>query len=212
MNAEGPPSGLSPGRAGWLQSLNGDRAYGRALLGVCALLALLEVGGSPVRDALSYDRMALAAGEWWRVLTAHFVHLDPLHAALNGMGVVLMWALFARDYSPLRWLAIYLFSSLCISLGLWLWDPGVTNYVGASGALHGVMTAGTLAHLRRRDLDSWILATFIVVKLAYEQFAGALPFSSSGNTIVDAHLYGAVGGFALAIFLRSRPMPPTEQA
>jgi rhomboid family GlyGly-CTERM serine protease len=207
MNADAPAGGLH----GLLKSLNGDRAYGFALLGVCALLALLEAGGDPVRQALSFDRAALAAGEWWRALTAHFVHLDAAHAALNGMGVVLMWALFARDYSPLRWLAIYLFSSLCISLGLWLWDPHVTNYVGASGALHGVMTAGTLAHLRRGDLDGWILAVFIVVKLAYEQLAGALPFSSSGNTIVDAHLFGAVGGVGLAIFLRSRPAPPAEQ-
>src|SRR5690348_16118259 len=212
MNVEDPRSGLSRKRPGLLESLNCDRAYGLALLGVCALLTLLELGGDPVRDALSFERTALAAGEWWRALTAHFVHLDAAHTALNGMGVLLMWALFARDYSPLRWLAIYLFSSLCISLGLWLRNPDVTYYVGASGALHGVMTAGTLAHLRRRDLDGWILAIFIVVKLAYEQFAGALPFSSSGNTIVDAHLYGAVGGFALAIFLRSRPTPPTERA
>jgi rhomboid family GlyGly-CTERM serine protease len=207
MNVESPRSGLSPARPGLLESLNCDRSYGLALLAVCALLALLEAGGDPVRDALSFDRVGLAAGEWWRALTAHVVHLDPAHATLNGMGIVLMWALFARDYSPLRWLAIYLFSSLCISLGLWLWDPAVTNYVGASGALHGVMTAGTLAHLRRRDLDGWILAIFIIVKLAYEQCIGALPFSSSGNTIVDAHLYGAVGGIGLAIFLRSRPAP-----
>jgi rhomboid family GlyGly-CTERM serine protease len=204
MNAEGPAPGLSAGE-GFLKSLNCDRAYGVALLAVCALLALLEAGGDTVRNALSYDRSALAAGEWWRALTAHFVHLDAAHAALNGMGVVLMWALFARDYPPLRWLAIYLFSALCISLGLWLWDPAVTNYVGASGALHGVMVAGTVAHLRRGDLDGWILALFIVVKLAYEQFSGALPFSSSGNTIVDAHLYGAVSGLGLACFLRPRP-------
>lgn len=202
MNVDGPATGLN----GLLRSLNGDRAYGWALLGVCALFALLEAGGDPVRDLLSYDRSTLW-NQPWRLLTAHFVHLDAAHATLNGMGVVLMWALFARDYSPLRWLAIYLFSSLCISLGLWLRDPQVTNYVGASGALHGVMTAGTLAHLRRGDLDGRILAVFIVVKLGWEQFAGALPFSSSGNTIVDAHLYGAVGGFVLAIFLRSRPAP-----
>ncbi|MGC4111381.1 MAG: rhombosortase [Nocardioides sp.] len=202
MNVDGPATGLR----GLLKSLNADGAYGWALLGVCALFALLEAGGDPVRDALSYDRAWLWS-QPWRLLTAHFVHLDANHAALNGMGVVLMWALFARDYSPLRWLAIYLFSALCISVGLWLRDPGVTNYVGASGALHGVMTAGTLAHLRRRDLDGWILAVFIVVKLGWEQFAGALPFSSSGNTIVDAHLYGAVGGFGLALFLRSRPTP-----
>ena len=205
MNAETPGPGLIADRGGLLKSLNCDRAYGLALLGVCVLFAVLEAGGDTVRNALSYDRAALSTGQWWRALTAHFVHLDAAHATLNGMGVVLMWALFARDYSPLRWLAIYLWSSLCISIGLWLWDPALTNYVGASGALHGVMAAGTLAHLRRRDLDGWILAVFIVVKLAYEQFAGALPFSSSGNTIVDAHLYGAVSGFGLACFLRSRP-------
>jgi rhomboid family GlyGly-CTERM serine protease len=203
MNAEAPPRGLG----GFLRSLNCDRAYGWALLGACALLALIELAGEPLRAALSYQRAAIASGEWWRVLTAHFVHLDANHAMLNGLGLVLMWALFARDYSPLRWLAIYLVSSLCISLGLYVFDPRIEWYVGASGALHGVMTAGTLAHLRRRDLDGWILAAFIVAKLSYEQIAGQMPFSGAANTVVDAHLYGAIGGLALALFLKSRAEP-----
>ena len=203
MNAEAPLRGLGP----VLKSLNGDRAYGWALLGTCLLLALLELGGEPLRGLLSYDRAGIARGEWWRLFSAHFVHLDAGHAFLNGLGVVLMWALFARDFSPLRWIAIYLFASLAISAGLWWLNPDIHWYVGASGALHGVMTAGTLAHLRRRDLDGWILAAFIVVKLSYEQFAGSMPFSGASNTVVDAHLYGAIGGFVLACFLRSRPQP-----
>jgi rhomboid family GlyGly-CTERM serine protease len=201
MNAEVP----APGLAGVLKSLNCDRGYGIALLGACALLALLEAGGDTVRDALSFERAGLSAGQWWRAITAHFVHLDAGHAMLNCFGLVLMWALFARDYSPLRWVAIYLCSALCISAGLWLWNPEVTYYVGASGALHGVMTAGTLAHVKRGDLDGWILVAFIVVKLGIEQYSGALPFAESGNTVVDAHFYGAVGGVVLACFLRSRP-------
>jgi len=203
MNAEAPVRGLP----GVLKSLNCDRAYGWALLGACALLALLELGGDPLRNAWSYQRSAIAAGEWWRVLTAHFVHLDAGHAFLNGLGLVLMWALFARDYSPLRWLAIYLVASLAISAGLWLFDPQVEWYVGASGALHGVMTAGTLAHLRRRDLDGWILAVFIVAKLSYEQIAGSMPFAGTAHTLVDAHLYGAIGGLLIALLLRSRREP-----
>lgn len=204
MNAEAPSRGLDR----FLKSLNGDRAYGWALLGVCALLGLIELGGEPFRDALSYQRAAIAAGEWWRVFTAHLVHLDPGHAVLNGLGLVLMWALFARDYSPLRWLAIYWVSALTISLGLYVFDPQIEWYVGASGALHGVMAAGTLAHLRRRDLDGWILAVFIVAKLSYEQFAGQMPFAGAANTVVDAHLYGAIGGLVLALFLRSRATMP----
>jgi rhomboid family GlyGly-CTERM serine protease len=199
MNADLPVRGL----AGVLQSLNCDRGYGLALVGAVALFLLPELDGQAARDALSYQREALANGQWWRALSAHFVHLDLEHAALNTLGLVLMWALFARDYPPLRWLAIYLGSALAVSAGLWFLSREIDWYVGASGALHGVMTAGTLAHLRRGDLDGWILAVFIVLKLVYEQFAGALPFAGSPGTVVDAHLYGAVGGVVFALLIRS---------
>jgi rhomboid family GlyGly-CTERM serine protease len=203
MNAESRPTGLG----GLLRSLNGDRGYGIALLGVCAVLAAFELGGEAARNALSFDRAALAAGEGWRVLSAHFVHLDAQHALLNGLGVVLMWALFARDYSPGRWATIYFVSCMTVSAGLWFFDPEVAWYVGASGALHGVMSAGTLAHLKRRDLDGWILAAFVVGKLAYEQAAGSMPFAGGANTIVDAHLYGAIGGLATALVLKPAGQP-----
>ena len=202
MNAELPAKGL----AGVLKSLNCDRGYGMALLAALALLLAPEfVEGA--RDALSYQRTGIGQGEYWRLLTGHFVHLDLEHAVLNGLGLVLMWALFARDYPPARWLAIYLGAALAVSAGLWAFNPEIGWYVGASGALHGVMTAGTLAHLRRGDLDGWILAVFIVLKLAYEQFSGALPFAGSPDTVVDAHLYGAIGGVVLALLLRPRLKP-----
>ena len=203
MNVEAPTRGLVT----ILKSLNCDRGYGWALLAGCALLAMAEFGGDPVRQALSYDRAALAQGEWWRVLTGHFVHLDAQHTLVNIFGLVLMWALFARDFSPLRWATIYLTAALAISAGLWFLRPEIPWYVGASGALHGVMAAGTLAHLRRRDLDAWILAAFLVAKLSYEQFAGAMPFQDAGTTVVDAHLFGAIGALAAACLLRSSPRP-----
>jgi rhomboid family GlyGly-CTERM serine protease len=118
-----------------------------------------------------------------------------------------MWALFARDYSPGRWATIYFVSCFAVSAGLWCFDPEVAWYVGASGALHGVMSAGTLAHLKRRDLDGWILAAFVVGKLAYEQTAGSMPFAGGANTIVDAHLYGAIGGLAAALVLKPAGVP-----
>lgn len=196
MNAESPVGGL----AGALKSLNGDRAYGIALLCALGLLLAPELAGPGAREAMQFDRALLGRGEWWRVLSAHFVHLDLGHAVLNGLGLVLMWALFARDYPPIRWLAIYLASAFAVSAGLWYFNPELQWYVGASGALHGVMTAGTLAHLRHGHLDGWILALFVAGKLAYEQFAGAMPFAGSPDTIVDAHLYGAIGGGMVAAF------------
>ena len=75
------------------------------------------------------------------------------HALLNALGVILMWALFARDYSPLRWLAIYLFSALTISAGLWLLDPEVhlvRRRLGRTARRHGRGHAGTPAAARSR--------------------------------------------------------------
>jgi rhomboid family GlyGly-CTERM serine protease len=191
-----------------LKSLNCDGRLGLALLAGCAILLLPVMTGEAGREALRYDRAALAAGQGWRLLTAHFVHLDFDHAALNSLGLVLMWALFARDYRPLHWLAVLVGSMAAIDAGLWLRDSTVAWYVGSSGALHGIMAAGTLAHLRRGDLDGWILAVFVVLKLAYEQSAGALPFTDShAGVVVDAHLFGTLGGVGIAALLRAQREP-----
>jgi rhomboid family GlyGly-CTERM serine protease len=181
---------------------------GVALLALCGILILPVLAGEAGREALRYDRAGLAAGQWWRLITAHIVHLDLDHAVLNSLGLVLMWALFARDYGPRQWLLIVFGAMAAIDAGLWLRDSTVAWYVGSSGALHGIMSAGTLAHVRRRDLDGWILAAFIVLKLAYEQSAGALPFSEShAGVVVDAHLFGSLGGVAVAACLKPRPDP-----
>src|SRR5690348_170160 len=98
-------------RAGWrrlLASLNGDGRYGIALACTCALLLLPVLAGDAGREALRYDRLGLAHGELWRLLTGHLVHLSFEHAALNSLGLVLMWALFARDYAPRQWPPIVL--------------------------------------------------------------------------------------------------------
>jgi len=188
-----------------LKSLNCDGAFGLGLLITCAVLLLPELAGDSGRALLRYDRVGLEAAQWWRLLTAHVVHLDLEHATLNSLGLVLMWALFARDYRAGQWVLIVLTAMAAIDAGLWLRDSTTAWYVGSSGALHGVMAAGTLAHLRRGDLDGWVLAAFIVVKLGFEQHAGALPFSGSGpGVVVDAHLYGSLGGAAIAAFLKPR--------
>ena len=189
-----------------LKSLNCDGRRGLALLCACLLLLMPTLGGEPGRHLLRYDRSGLAAGQWWRLLSAHLVHLDLRHALLNSVGLVLMWALFARDYSPKAWLAIVLGSIAAIDAGLWLGDSTVLWYVGSSGALHGVMAAGALAHLRNGERDGWILAGLLALKLIYEQWVGPLPFSGSDPVVVDAHLYGVLGGATVAAFLKPRPV------
>jgi rhomboid family GlyGly-CTERM serine protease len=206
MNASLPSGGSTPAVRRVLGSLNCDGRRGIALAVLFVALILPELGGDAARAALRYDRAAVADGEWWRFLTAHIVHLDFEHAVLNALGLVLMWALFARDYLARAWMFIVLTSIVAIDAGFWFRDTGLTWYVGSSGALHGVMAAGTLAHLLRRDLDGWILAAFVIVKLAFEQSTGALPFAEGDSSVVvNAHLYGALGGLLGAAAILASP-------
>ena len=190
-----------------LKSVHADGPRGLALLGCAVLLLLPLAGGEVGRELLRYDRAALAHGQWWRLVSAHVVHLDTRHALVNCLGLALLWTLFARDYSPARWLAIVVAAALAIDAGLWLCDSTVLWYVGSSGVLHGVMAAGVLARLRRGEPGGWPLAVLLLAKLAYEHWVGALPLSGHGPVVVDAHLYGVMGAAAAAAFLKPRNEP-----
>ena len=128
-------------------ALQWDRGRWIWLLLILLLLGCVLGLGDSISALLRYDRSAIAAGGWWRLLTAHIVHLDAHHLILNELGLVLVWALFAQDYAAEQWCAIVLSGALAISSGLWWLSPHVSWYVGASGVLHTVMAAGTANHL-----------------------------------------------------------------
>src|SRR5579863_1020122 len=175
----------------WARALQWDRGRWVWLLVIVLALDLVLGLGDNVNAVLRYDRGAIAAGGWWRLLTAHIVHLDVHHLILNELGLVLVWSLFAQDYDAVEWCAIVLSGALAISSGLWWLSPRVGWYVGASGVLHSMMGAGVAKHLAERSWDRWILAVGLAAKLAWEQWGGpAAPL-----IVVDAHLYGAACGF-----------------
>ena len=184
-------------------ALQWDRGRWIWLLLIALFLHGLLALGDSATLALRYDRAALAAGGWWRLLTAHVVHLDLHHLVLNELGLVLMWSLFAADFSALDWLIIVLAGALAIGSGLWWLSPGVSWYVGASGVLHTVMAAGTAQHLITRAWDRWILLGCLSVKLALEQYGQATGHASP-LIVVDAHLYGAITGFIVGAVLCGR--------
>ena len=174
-----------------------DRGRWIWLLAILGLLFGVLALGDNVGELLRYDRGAIAAGGWWRLLTAHIVHLDAHHLVLNALGLVLLWSLFATDYDGVEWCVIVLSGALAISSGLWWLSPRVAWYVGVSGVLHAVVGAGTARHLADRAWDRWILVVLLGAKLAYEQMGGPEP----PLVVVDAHLYGAVSGLAVGAVL-----------
>lgn len=182
--------GSAPEFARALQLDNGRWIW---LLLVVLLLAGLQAAGEGATLVLQYDRAAIAAGGWWRLLTAHLVHLDVHHLILNSLGLVLLWALFAADYDAVDWLVVVFAGALGVSCGLWWLSPGVGWYVGASGVLHAIMVAGIVRHFALRAWDRWILAGAFLGKLAFERYQH-LHGDVAPLIVVDAHLYGAMAG------------------
>jgi len=174
--------------------------------GLAALSLLFEAGGDSARLWLRFDRAGIAAGEWWRLLSGHLVHLGVSHMLLNVIALLLLWWLVGAGLSVAGWLLVVAVSVACIDLGLWLLDSTLSWYVGMSGLLHGLFAAGLIARRRSAPLESLVLGALLGTKLLFEQLAGPLPgseASAGGAVVVNAHLYGAVGGIAAALGLRA---------
>jgi len=186
------------------RSLNCDGRYGFGLVLAVALLLLPLLGAGALKLAWRYEREAIAAGQWWRFITCHFVHLDAHHALLNAVGLALLWSLFARSYRWWQWLLAIAASMVAIGAGFWFISTQLAWYVGASGALHGVFACGCIAMLRQRDRIGRIAAVIFAAKLVYEQWHGPLPFERADQVVTVAHLYGALGGAAMGLVLRGR--------
>jgi hypothetical protein len=88
-----------------------------------------------------------------------------------------------------------------------LLEPQLEWYVGLSGVLHGALAAGAIGWWRHESRALALALTVVLVgKLAWEQWHGALPLSGDMPVVVDAHLYGAVGGALVGglLWVRSR--------
>ncbi|MCD6061949.1 MAG: hypothetical protein K0S16_2260 [Moraxellaceae bacterium] len=162
------------------------------------LLFLLLALWPGAQAGLSYQRSAIASGEYWRIFTGHFVHLNLTHAVMNGVGT-LMLAVFLREELPLRyWWAVTLLAPFVISLGLWLKQPGLVSYVGFSGVLHGLLYLGVLRLLPVAPLFAGTVLALLVGRQIWEQTgfydADYLRGLIHGRVMPDAHLFGALTG------------------
>lgn len=177
------------------QWMSGWWLLGLLILTLVLLSLLCEFGDERVRLLLRYQREAVLQGEYWRLLTGHLVHGSWLHLALNCAGLGLIAALFPDHYSTRQWLLIGLLSLVTIDVGFVFWEPQLTWYVGLSGVLHGGLAAGAIAWWRYETKRlALALSVIFVGKLTWEQLHGALPLSGGMAVVVDAHLYGAIGG------------------
>jgi membrane associated rhomboid family serine protease len=142
-------------------------------------------------------------GEWWRLITAGFIHFGIAHIFFNMLVLYLIGQVLEPALGPWRFSAIYVASLLAGSLGAMILDPFVASG-GASGAVFGVGAAATVV-MTRRGIRFW--DTGFGPLLLINFFFG---FFLTGISI-GAHLGGMIGGaiigFAMIESSRSRYGP-----
>jgi membrane associated rhomboid family serine protease len=148
--------------------------------------------------------------QWWRLISAEFLHANLAHLAAN------MWVLFnigrlaCQLYGNLAFLGLYFGAGLCGFIASTAWNPGNVT-VGASAAIFGVIGAFVAFMFRQRSqmpprlLRAHWISTLVFI--AFNLVSGAL------DPKIDnaGHVGGLLAGFVLGGLL-ARPIDPAVRA
>ena len=174
------------------------------LIGINVLIgigSLLGGGAGADSSSLTDDggvsQATIADGEYWRLITAGFLHAGPFHLLTNMLALWILGSMIEPALGKWRFALVYFVSLLCGSFGALLMSPeGLT--VGASGAVFGMMGgAAVVARNRGFSLMESGLGIWIGLNLL---ITFTIP-----NISVGGHIGGLVGGTVTALLLLELP-------
>jgi membrane associated rhomboid family serine protease len=151
------------------------------------------IGSSELLADGSVSRAAIADHEYWRLITAGFLHAGIFHLAFNMLALWVLGTLLEPAIGRLRFALVYLVSLLAGSFGALLLEPNAPT-VGASGAIFGLMGAAFVV-MRSRGINPMEsgLGMWLVLNLL-------ITFAVPGISI-GGHLGGLAGGAVAALLL-----------
>ncbi|ENX18361.1 rhombosortase [Acinetobacter sp. CIP 64.2] len=163
------------------------------LIAICiSISACLQV----FSDHFIYWRPTLL-DEFWRIWTAHWVHVGWIHFLLNMMAFACLPFIFPHVRN---WHlgALLLILPPFISLIFYFYLPYVDAYAGLSGVLHGLYTAVGVVYLQYKNERKFaiLVLALIAAKLIWENTFGQTGTAQliGSPVLTEAHLIGAIGG------------------
>jgi membrane associated rhomboid family serine protease len=140
----------------------------------------------------------VASGEYWRLVTAGFLHGNLIHIATNMLSLYWLGIPLERILGRSRMLTIYLLSLLGSSVSVFLFSAPVSLTIGASGAVYGLMGALVVTFRRLRlDLRPLIVVLALNIFVTF-QYPGLSWQGHLGGLVV-----GAISGAAMVFPPRS---------
>lgn len=126
----------------------------------------------------------IAAGEFWRLLTADFLHYGLIHLAFNMYALWILGRECERLLGRGRFLALYLFAGVGGSVAVYLFSPLNEASAGASASIFGLLGA-MFFFLRRLRADPRGLVFLIILNF------------SLGFVVANISIWGHIGGFVV---------------
>ncbi len=176
-----------------------------AITVVASWSALSDASGS-LGGQLMLDKLAIAHGEVYRLLSVALVHGSLLHLAFNMYALWYVGQLVERMYGSALLLAFYLICGAAGSILSYAFGPVVPS-VGASGAifgLFGIVLVATRFHRAVLDQQSRMIASQVGVLIVLNLVIG---FSGLLNVDNYGHVGGLLAGLWLALLIAPAQVP-----
>lgn len=172
-------------------------------LALAVVMLVFSATAEFVFPLLSLDRIQVAQGQYWRLLTANFVHFGWAHTLMNLCAFLLCSFALLNEFSIKAFTALIISCSLVVGICIYVFNPEYETYAGLSGALHGFIIAGLLVNKRHKFWVNGVLITLVFAKVINENSSGyqsnelqnLLPVAVA----YAAHLYGALAGLAFGL-------------
>jgi rhomboid protease GluP len=137
-------------------------------------------------------RPAILGGEWWRLITAGFLHGGVLHILMNSWVLFDLGAQVEETFGTSRYLVFYFVSTVTGFYASFYWSPALS--IGASAGIFGLIGAMIAHGVRERSSYGAAVRSLYVRWAVYGLVMGFLiPFVDN-----SAHIGGLAGGFAVA--------------
>jgi membrane associated rhomboid family serine protease len=191
-----------------MRSGTGEPVVTYVLIGICVAAFIGEMagganatgsgfGGSRLFEEGALRGFEVSNGDYWRVLTAGFLHAGFFHLLFNMFSLWILGTMLEPAIGRVRFALIFLVALLAGSFGALLVTPDSLT-VGASGGIFGLMGAAVVV-MRNRGINPmesglglWIGLNLVITF--------AVP-----NISIGGHIGGLIGGALAALVLFDLP-------
>jgi membrane associated rhomboid family serine protease len=132
----------------------------------------------------------VAHGDWWRLVTAMFLHASLLHIGFNMYALWVIGRIVEQYLGTVRYIGLYFVSGLAGSAGALLQAPH-TPILGASGAIFGILGAMLVIEWQVTGSLAGQAAALIAINLV---ISFLIPGISWGG-----HVGGLIGGILVML-------------